>query len=158
MKKRKLCFDGNSMPRTLQPTLSHSLPQRLEGLPPPLAWSRIRNVSALNLGEKLCAWRAGCAPDDYAENERKLTKLKQKITDLQKKLDEKTVEPIPPADYEETKKQLAELQANYDKVSENIDVAQKLDAIYSLITDIIYSPHCGRALVKCLKQTQLALM
>ncbi len=76
-------------------------------------------------------------PDDYAENKRELETLRQKISDLQEKLDAKTVETVPPADYEETKKQLAELQANCDKVSEDIDVAQKLDAIFSLITDIV---------------------
>lgn len=91
----------------------------------------------------------------YEQETRELAKLRNEKAALQKKLDAapRTVEVLP-QDYQTTKKRLAELDTKIAAMQKQIDeqvsaedyanVAQKLDAIYALITDIGNSPNAGR--------------
>ena len=91
----------------------------------------------------------------YEQETRELAKLRNEKAALQKKLDAapRTVEVLP-QDYQTTKKRLSELDTKIAAMQKQIDeqvsaedyanVAQKLDAIYALITDIGNSPNAGR--------------
>ena len=92
------------------------------------------------------------APADYAQIKRDLAKLRDEKAALQKKLVERTAEV--PKDYYENKKRLTELDAQIARMQKQIDahasaedyanVAQKLDAILSLINDVLNSKNIGR--------------
>lgn len=95
-------------------------------------------------------------PDDYEQVKLDLAKLRNEKAALQKKLDATVRNVEVPADYHANKKRLAELDAKIANMQKQIDeqvtaedyanVAQKLDAIYSLITDIGNSPNAGRVM------------
>ena len=79
-------------------------------------------------------------PPDYQKLKAAHSQLQNKIISLQKKLDDKTVEVVMPADYEQTKKELAKLQAEKSALTQRMDVFQKLDIVARYIRDIIQSP------------------
>ena len=85
-----------------------------------------------------------------------MAKLRNEKAALQKKLDATVRNVEVPADYHSNKKKLAELDSKIAEMQKQLDaqitaedyanVAQKLDAIYSLITDIGNSPNAGRVM------------
>ena len=79
-------------------------------------------------------------PEDYEANKRKIAELSNKISQLQQQANEKTVEVVTPADYDETKKELERLQAEQSDMVQRMDVFQKLDRIADLINAIVVSP------------------
>ena len=95
-------------------------------------------------------------PDDYEQVKQDLTKLRNEKAALQKKLDATVRNVEVPADYHANKKKPAELDSTIAEMQKQLDaqitaedyanVAQKLDAIYSLITDIGNSPNAGRVM------------
>lgn len=93
-------------------------------------------------------------PADYEQTKRDLARLRDEKATLQKKLAAAVRNVEVPADYHANKKRLAELDAKIAEMQKQIDtqvsaedyanVAQKLDAIYALITDIGNSPNVGK--------------
>ena len=100
-------------------------------------------------------------PADYDQIKHEVENLRNERTYLRKKLDAAAKEVKVPDDYHASKKRLAELDAKIAGMQKTIDaqaaaakdqinvedyalVAQKLDTIYALISDIISSPNVGR--------------
>lgn len=93
-------------------------------------------------------------PADYEQVKRDLARIKGERDQLQKDLNAARNNPKIPDDYAANKKRLTELDAQIARMQQEIDAhataedyanaAQKLDAIFALITDVSNSPNVGR--------------
>lgn len=78
-------------------------------------------------------------PADYRQLQKSKAELQDKIAKLEKNLAQKTVEVVPPADYETTKQELAKLQQLHSQTLESATVSQKLSAIALMTEDVVLS-------------------